>query len=209
MNSRFVIRPISDSIFTHVDSRGYFSNEKVGDFQELYDCSWNFDRLILPSPIGGEREIVKLQENGSLNAFACVDTTKNYPIAFFTLAAASLDVPAEFRKGSDDVDWNAFPSIQIDYLFVDKELQRCGVGSFILNWIKENALKKCRCFEAFRFIFLNSIKTEQALSFYRKNLFLFADENDRWNIEESLNDGTFYDEKDVVVPMFFDLKRLN
>lgn len=207
MSERFQIVPVTESIFQNIDARGCFSCAKVTDFQSLFDCSWNFDRLILRSP-DGDREILELQNSRSVNAFACFDNEQERPVAFFTLAASGLSVPGHYRAGNDAANWDSFPSVQIDYLFVDKDLHRCGVGSFVMNWIKELALKRQTEFEAYRFISLYAIKTEQAISFYKKNDFTFADSDDELDIEQSLNDGTFCDDKEIVVPMFFDLKSL-
>ncbi|MCQ2109143.1 MAG: GNAT family N-acetyltransferase [Fibrobacter sp.] len=207
MSNRLQIEPVNENTFKTIDVRGCFSSPKVNDFQSLFDCSWNFDRLVLKSS-EGNRELLNLQKSGSFNAFACIDAENESPIAFFTLAASTLCVPAQYRKGKDPASWDSFPSIQIDYLFVDMDLRKCGVGSFILNWIKKQSLDRRFQFEAFRFIYLNSIKTEQAIRFYKKNDFVFADCDDELDIEQALNDGTFCDDKEMVVPMFFDLNSL-
>lgn len=86
---RFRIVPLSESIFQKIDERGYFSSEKMSS-QELYDCSWNFDRLLLRSSVNEKRPLIEMQNDGALNAFACVDSETDYPVAFFTLAATSL-----------------------------------------------------------------------------------------------------------------------
>jgi len=207
MSDRFQIVPVIESIFKTIDARGFFSSPKDFNFLSLFDCSWNFDRLVLRAP-DGSRELLEMQQSGSVNAFACVDSLKKCPIAFFTLAASGLSVPAQYRLGQTPTNWDSFPTVQIDYLFVDMDLQRCGVGSYIMNWIKEFAQERRYQFEAFRFIYLNAIKTEQALNFYKKNNFVFADSDDEMNIEQEMNDGTFCDDKDMVVPMFFDLNSL-
>ena len=80
--------------------------------QELYDCSWNFDRLLLRRSENEERPLIDMQNDGALNAYACIDTEKDYPVAFFTLAATSLNVPPEFRETGKDLNWDNYPSIQ-------------------------------------------------------------------------------------------------
>lgn len=75
MNNRFQIVPVTESIFQNIDARGFFSSPKVPDTQNLFDCSWNLDRLILKS-IDGSRELLEMQNNGSVNAFTCIDTIK-------------------------------------------------------------------------------------------------------------------------------------
>lgn len=207
MSERFLIVPVTESIFQSIDARGYFSCAKVSDIQKLFDYSWNFDRLILRAS-DGSRELLEMQKSGSFNVFACFDMENQIPIAFFTLAASCLSVPAWYRTGQVPMNWDSFPCIQIDYLFVDMNLRHCGIGSYVLNWVKEKACNRCLEFEAYRFIYLNAIKTEQAISFYKKNDFTFADSDDELDIEQSLNDGTFCDDKEMVVPMFFDLKSL-
>ncbi|MCQ2109152.1 MAG: hypothetical protein MJZ05_10370 [Fibrobacter sp.] len=74
--------------------------------------------------------------------------------------------------------------LQIEPVNENTDLRKCGVGS------------------------LYSIKTEQAIRFYKKNDFVFADCDDELDIEQALNDGTFCDDKEMVVPMFFDLNSL-
>lgn len=204
---RFSIVPVSESIFQKIDERGCFTNEKMST-QELYDCSWNFDRLLLRRSENEVRPLIDMQNDGALNAYACIDTEKDYPVAFFTLAATSLNVPPEFRETGKDLNWDNYPSIQIDYLFVDKDLQHHGVGSYILSWIKLTAKQRRYEFEAYRFLFLNAIMTEQAIRFYKKNDFIIAEEDDQMEIEQSLENGLFVDDKECVVPMFFDLNSL-
>ena len=79
---RFSIVPVSESIFQKIDERGCFTNEKMST-QELYDCSWNFDRLLLRRSENEERPLIDMQNDGALNAYACIDTEKDYPVAFF------------------------------------------------------------------------------------------------------------------------------
>lgn len=57
-------------------------------------------------------------------------------------------------------------------------------------------------------MFLNAIMTEQAIRFYKKNDFMFAEENDQQEIEQDLEKSLFVDDKESVVPMFFDLNSL-
>ncbi len=144
----------------------------------------------------------------SYNAYACVDSDTNYPVAFFTLAASTSKVPGKFHVQGKDLNWEHYPSIQIDYLFVDKELQHNGIGSYVIDWVKLEARKRCCNFESYRYLILNAIKTEQAIRFYKKKGFLFSDEADEEEIEQSLEDGLFLDDKDKVVGMFFDLMTL-
>lgn len=112
-----------------------------------------------------------------------------------------------------DCSWN-FDSTEIDYLVAFFTLAATGLHvppglrktGKDLNW--DNSQQRCHEFEAYRFLFLNAIMTEQAIRFYKKNDFMFAEENDQQEIEQDLEKSLFVDDKESVVPMFFDLNSL-
>jgi len=58
------------------------------------------------------------------------------------------------------------------------------------------------------FSLAQKFQTPRTFNFYKKNDFVYADSDDEFDIEGSFKDKTFCDDKEIVIPMFFDLNSL-
>lgn len=83
--------------------------------------------------------------------------------------------------------YKTYPAIKITRLGVDAPAQKCGIGSFLLNLIKEFFITDNR--SGCRFITVDAYRA--AVPFYERNGFVLATKDDQG----------------ATVPLFFDLKR--
>jgi len=74
-------------------------------------------------------------------------------------------------------NYSSFPAVKIGRLGIRKEFQRYGVGTALLNMVKEFFLTNNRT--GCRFITVDAYNTEQAINFYKKNDFDFLIDKDK------------------------------
>ncbi|MBR6124416.1 GNAT family N-acetyltransferase [Candidatus Saccharibacteria bacterium] len=135
------------------------------------DISKVLDRILIK--LNDEREddvpeIIEMDKRGYLSAF----TVKEHGsvVAFYTLSACHVEVPSQLVVASKagDIE-NFFPGAKIHFLLVKHSEQSKGIGSNIINHVK-NAL--CDIDQmAIRFLVVDALSTNQALKFYNKHNF--------------------------------------
>jgi GNAT superfamily N-acetyltransferase len=98
----------------------------------------------------------------------------------------------------------SYPAMLIGRLGVSTEFVRQGIGSQLLEFIKEFCFDKFKHYA--RFLTVDAYNTPEVLSYYEKNDFKFLflnEEDERQNLKKNL----FSDEPLYTRQMFFDLKR--
>ena len=104
------------------------------------------------------------------NKIVCVFTVSNDSIRIYDLPRSRRDFMLKITHHQKRL--NRYPGILVGRIGVNKEFARKGVGSAVLDFVKEwfsDETNKSGC----RFVIVDAVNTPDVLSFYQKNDFEF------------------------------------
>ncbi len=112
-------------------------------------------------------------------AYSFVENGADVPVAFASIANSSMSLLDKHRLKHllKDVPYREFPCVKIGRLGVRDFVQGKGVGTSLLNIIKDLFTTNNRT--GCRFLTVDAYRNQRTLNFYEKNDFLFYSSMDR------------------------------
>lgn len=185
------------------DTRNEFENsgwilKKVEDYSVLknFDCGNEEHEQDLNEFF--QKDVLKHKEELLSETYALYEATveKNSPVALISLCNDSIKKENIIEilgfKGTTK-EYPFYPAVKIARFGIVKELHRSGIGSHIINMIKQLFLTDNRT--GCRLITLDAYNAPKVTSFYKKNDFEFLRDNPKDKLRNQR-------------VMFYDLKRL-
>jgi GNAT superfamily N-acetyltransferase len=125
----------------------------------------------------GDEEINDFIQNDSLKqmqakmnvTYLCKTKDKTL-IGFLTISSDSITINNADKKRLG-IGYPAYPAIKIGRLGTHRDLQRLGIGSYMIQWVIGFAFEQCTKVGV-RFISVDAYDTEEVQKFYRKNQFI-------------------------------------
>ena len=135
---------------------------------EDMDDFFHNDALDYATFMMGRTYCFRLNENPK--KIVCVFTVSNDSIRIYDLPRSRRDFMLKITHHQKRL--NRYPGILVGRIGVNKEFARKGVGSAVLDFVKEwfaDESNKSGC----RFVIVDAVNTPDVLSFYQKNGFTF------------------------------------
>lgn len=140
---------------------------------------------------------------------------ESYPKAMISFCNDAIQVETfEIRKDFDkirkELPWGkrfrSLPAVKIARLGVQKEYQRDGVGTHLLNMTKLLFLSENRT--GCRYLTVDAYITKRAVEFYKKNQFRFMKKEQEADYNSRFSDPGFeMEDSDDTVSMYYNLKQ--